>query len=63
MREHPDLRANPALGIDVGGPDMPGSLEVFGFPKGAGRAEHGNKLHDLTGHRVPDEVTGTLLAH
>jgi hypothetical protein len=62
VREHADLRADPAFGIGVGGLEVAGVPEMFGCAEGAGRPENRDKLHDLTGHRVPYEMAGTALA-
>lgn len=63
-REHPDLHADPAFGVDVAGLDVAGLRGVLvRAAERAGSAESGDQLHDVAGDRVPDEMAGPALVH
>jgi len=63
--ENADLRAHPALGVDVPrGRRHPVRIPVklLGRPERAARPQDGDELDDVAGRRVPDQVTGTAFA-
>jgi very-short-patch-repair endonuclease len=61
VRENPDLQADPAFVVDLGGTPGVVPVESLRDTERASGPEGGDELRDLAGRGVPDEVTRTLI--